>query len=116
MDYRVESEVWKTAQQAMSTGDFCQIVLSAVVSYKRLPGHSMLERLHAGHIGIGAVQALRKALDLCDLLLPGDAPDFVSLRAALRSHLCAVLQWQLISTSHASGAVVDDHFAGDLGL
>lgn len=116
MNYELESEIWKTAQRVMSAEDFRDIVVSAVMSYKRLPGYSVFERLHAGNIGIEGVEALQKALNLSGQLLPSDPTAFVSLRALMREHLYIVLQWQLISVSRASAAVIDGHFAGDLGL
>lgn len=116
MNSGLAPEVWKTAQHVMSAQHFGEIVAGAITSYKRLPGHSDLERLHASDIGALGIDALRVGLRRRGWLYSDDSIAFVSLRAPLRAHLYAVLQRHLICNSHASGAVIDGQFARDLGL
>jgi hypothetical protein len=116
MDYELESEVWTVAQQVMPSEYFREIIANAITSYRRHPGHSVLERLHATDIGIQGVVAILMALYPNDHLLQSDPAAYVSLRAPLRAHLFGELQRYLMFSSHASGAVIDCHFAGDLGL
>lgn len=116
MNYELESEVWLTAQRVMPTVDLRGIVVDAIAGYSRRPGYSVLERLHASSIGSQGIEALREGLRTNGLLQPGDPYCFVSLRAPLRAHLFAVLQWHLMITARASGAVIDCQFARDLGL
>lgn len=116
MDYGLESEVWKSAQRIMPADCFRDVVVDAVTTYRRLPGHSVPERMHFVVVGLQGVEALRLGLGVNGLLDPNDPLDYVSLRAPLRAHLYVVLQWYLIEHSGASGAVVDGYFAHDLGL
>ena len=87
MDIGLESEVWKTAQHVMSAQDFGEIVAEAIRSYRRPPGHSGLERLHASDIGTLGIDALRVGLQRRGWLHSDDPMAFVSLRAPLRAHL-----------------------------
>lgn len=116
MNYELESEVWLTAQRVMPAFDLQGIVVDAIAGYRRRPGYSVLERVYASSIGSQSIEALREGLRTSGLLEPGDPYDFVSLRAPLRAHLFAALQWHLMITECASGAVSDGHFARDLGL
>lgn len=59
MDYGLESEVWKTAQRIMLADCFRDVVVDAVTTYRRLPGHSVLERMHVVAIGVKGIEALR---------------------------------------------------------
>jgi hypothetical protein len=116
MDYELELEVWLQAQRSMPHCAFVALVQEGVKSYRRMPGYSDLERVHPRDIGPSGLTALREALAEIGQLRPEDGHGFVSVRASLRAHICNVLRWQLLASSRASGAVVDSHFAHDLGL
>ena len=116
MDYVLESKIWMTAQQVMEEGHFQSAVPDAVASYKRLPGYAGLERLHIADIGASGMQTLRRALEINGHHHANDPQGYVSLRAPLRVHLLAELQWRLIAACRASSAMIDGYFARDLGL
>lgn len=116
MDYRLESEVWLGVQESMPERHFSAMVGRAVRGYKRLSGHSPLERVHAADVGLIGIAALREALAEIGQLHHEDAPTFVSIRAQLRSHMFDVLRSDLLKRPGASGAVADSRFACDLGL
>lgn len=116
MNYWLESEVWMTAQRVMPEQCFRNALVNAVTTYKRAPGHARLERLHVADIGVGGIHALRIGLALNSLLQANDPPVYLSLRAPLRGHLFAELQWNLIAASKASEVMIDGYFARDLGL
>lgn len=100
----------------MSAEDFRGAIFSAIASYRRPPGHSTLERLHAADVGLEGIETLRLGLGLNGLLISDDLLSVVSLRGALRAHLYRELQWYLMCNSHALGPVVDGYFSCDLGL
>jgi hypothetical protein len=116
MDCGLESEIWMQAQQLMSEHQFAVMISKACRSYKRLPGHQALERVHFADIGPRGVEALREALTEIGQFHPEDASTFISVRASLRAHIRNVLRWNLLEKPFASGAIVDSQFAYDLGL
>lgn len=117
MDYRLEPEVWAQAEQRMSPDAFAALIRRTLQSYKRLPGHTPLERVHASNIGNTGLEILCRELLILGMLHHGDKMDgYISLRAALRAHLYISLQGCVVSSCNAPGALIDDHMARDLGL
>lgn len=117
MDYRLQSEIWRAAQQNLPTARFVRLIAEALRLYKRPAGYFQLERVHDSDVGEAGVLALKAALrEIGASTLPKDWDSFVSLRAPLRAHLFAYLQRYLIARSLASAAVLDNRIAGDLGL
>jgi hypothetical protein len=117
MDYRLETEIWRAAQQNLPAARFVRLIAEGVRLYKRPAGYFQLERVHDSDVGEAGLAALKVALrEIGAWTLPKGWDDFVSLRAPLRAHLSSYLQRYLITRSLASGAVLDNRFAGDLGL
>lgn len=116
MDYRLESEIWITAQRSMPERAFFELIADAVGSYRRKPGYSGLERMYASDIGPGGVYALGVAVTAVGLSSWQEPDPYVPVRAQLREHIYRVLQLHLLSSSLASGAMIDNKMAGDLGL
>jgi hypothetical protein len=80
MDYELELEVWLQAQRSMPHCAFVALVQEGVKSYRRMPGYSVLERVHSTDIGPSGLTALREALAEIGQLRPEDGHGFVSLR------------------------------------
>jgi len=116
MDYRLESEIWITAQRCMPERAFFELIADAVGSYRRKPGYSGLERMYASDIGPYGVYALGTAARGAAMSSWQQTDPYVPVRAHLREHIYRVLQQHLLSSSLASDAIIDNQMAGDLGL
>lgn len=92
------------------------LLCQAIRTYRRPPGYFPLDRLHAGDVDEGGVEALRIALSSSENPAGLATDVYVSLRAPLRAHLYRVLQGYVLKHLVASHAVVDNCLAGDLGL
>jgi hypothetical protein len=56
MDYSLESKIWYEAQATFAGEAFDRVVEHAVSSYRRRPGYTSEERLHAADIGENGVR------------------------------------------------------------
>jgi hypothetical protein len=92
------------------------LLFQAIRTYRRPPGYFPLDRLHAGDVDEGGVEALSIALSSSENPTGIATDGYVSLRAPLRAHVYRVLQRHVIAHFLASDAVVDNCMASDLGL
>lgn len=116
MDYRLELEIWRGVQRSLTKDGFVVLLSQAIRTYRRPPGYFPLDRLHAGDVDEGGVEALSIAFGVSENPTGIATDDYVSLRAPLREHLYRVLQRHAIAHSVASAAVVDNRLASDLGI
>lgn len=115
MEDEIESQVWRSAQQACSKVSFARLLEEAVASFKRVPGLDPIVRLHASGIGAESIRVLRDVLERSD----NDAGPFAShveLRSRLRMHLRDHLQSHLMKIGLASDAMKADQLERDMGL
>lgn len=115
MEDEIESQVWRTAQQACSKVSFARLLEEAVASFKRVPGLDPIVRLHASRIGAESIRVLRDALKHHDIDA-GPTESYVELRSRLRIHLRDHLQLHVIKMSFASDELKADLLERDLGL
>lgn len=117
MDYSLESMIWREAQATFQGEALTDILELALSSYRRRPGYSGIERIHASDVGQAGLQALRYALGHVDHL-PRDEPlsECVSVRAALRAHIYHFLESQVVRAGVASEMIIEDHLARALNL
>ena len=116
MDFRLESEIWRGVQRRLTKDAFAVLLSQAIRTYRRPPGYFPLDRLHAGNVDEGVVEALSIALSSSENPTGIATDGYISLRAPLRAHLYRVLQSHVITHSSASDTVVDNCMASDLGL
>lgn len=116
MDYRLELEIWRGVQRSLTKDGFVELLSQAIRIYRRPPGYFPLDRLHAGDVDEAALEALSTALSRVGNPTGIVADGYILLRTPLREHLYRVLQHYVITHSFASGAVVDNFMASDLGL
>lgn len=115
MEDEIESQVWRTAQQACSKVSFARLLEEAVASFKRVPGLDPIVRLHASRIGAESIRVLRDALKRHHIDA-GPTESYVELRSRLRMHLRDHLQLHLMKIGFASDAMKADQLDRDLGL
>lgn len=115
MEDEIESQVWRTAQQACSKVSFARLLEEAVASFKRVPGLDPIVRLHTSVIGAESIRVLRDALKRHDIDA-GPTESYVELRSRLRMHLRDHLQSHLMNIGFASDAMKADQLDRDLGL
>lgn len=115
MEDEIESQVWRTAQQACSKVSFARLLEEAVASFKRVPGLDPIVRMHASGIGSESIRVLRDALKRHHIDA-GQTESYVALRSRLRMHLRDHLQLHVMKIGFASGAMKADQLDRDLGL
>ncbi|MBF6032841.1 hypothetical protein H8F23_06220 [Pseudomonas sp. P155] len=90
MEDEIESQVWRTAQQACSKVSFARLLEEAVASFKRIPGLDPIVRLHASVIGAESIRVLRDVMESSDIDA-GRFASYVELRSRLRMHLLSFI-------------------------
>lgn len=118
MHSELESQVWLTVQQVCDAVTFEALLLRAVDSFKRSPGHDPVQRLHASDIGQSGVQILRDVLHRRGIRLEhgADLPGYLELRSRLKHHIRCQLQQYLVSGGYSTEEMLQDQLARDLGL
>lgn len=114
----LESQVWRSVQQACDVATFKALIQEAVDSFKRPPGLDPLARLHASDIGPLGIQVLSYVLRSRRISSePTDGlPNYLELRSRLKDHIRCYLQWYLVNGEHVTDEILEDQLDRDLGL
>lgn len=110
-----ESFVWQLASECYGAG-LNEHLTAAIKSFKRPPGLDSLTRVYARDIG---QHGLHRLIDVLEREAKGRfhvEHGGVEIRLGLRSHLLWFLRQALMEDGVAPVWLIDDHFAGDLGL
>lgn len=117
---RFMTDVLKTEILALAalvyTTDLAGMIHSALLSYRRRPGLTDLDRIHESAVGQAAYLGMTQALEASSVERFYPSPGCLQIRLQLHWHILTHLQQTLIRDGHASGAMRDLAFGGDLGL
>lgn len=98
------------------TTDLAAMIHSALLCYRRKPGLTNLHRIHESSVGRAAYLSLTQALEASSFEKIYPSPGCLQIRVQLHWHILWHLQQALIRDGHATGAMRDLAFGGDLGL
>ncbi|WP_125829075.1 hypothetical protein [Pseudomonas sp. v388] len=115
MNPPLENEVFCIAADVYGS-DLAIVVERALSSYRRESGREDLARIHLTEIGHKAFAGLTQALASPESPWHHKYEWGVEVRSPVRWHLYHHLIRKLIAEGHATNAIRDAGFSGDLGL